>query len=121
MAWILLTLVSDEEFNSQQLVTDCALELGLFLFTGCMLVPLGSLVGFHVYLVVGNISTNEYMTQSYSGQNPFDLGVVKNCGQFLFAPQEASALAPGRKVPHAKAVSHAFRAKSSESPTADKV
>lgn len=71
----------------------------LIIFTGCVLCPLGNLVAFHCYLIVTNTTTNEEITALYSNKNPFSLGFVRNCKQFLCMPQEPTLVPPTMLVP----------------------
>lgn len=71
----------------------------LIIFTGCVLCPLGNLVVFHCYLIATNTTTNEEITALYSNKNPFSLGVLRNCKQFLFMPEEPTLVAPTALVP----------------------
>lgn len=57
-------------------------------YFGVMLLPVTQLFGFHVYLTVKNLTTNEVMnshryqhmrTEQGKFQNPFDRGILKNC------------------------------------------
>lgn len=73
--------------------------LALLVFTGCVLCPLGNLVAFHCYLIVTNTTTNEEITALYTGRNPFSLGMVRNCKQFLCMPHEPTLVAPCTLVP----------------------
>jgi len=71
----------------------------LLSFTGCILIPLGNLVVFHSYLVITNKTTNEEITGPYNGRNPFNLGFVRNCRQFLRTPQEPVSVQMQAMVP----------------------
>lgn len=73
--------------------------VGLVIFTGCILCPLGNLVGFHCYLIATNTTTNEEITSAYGNRNPFSLGLVRNCKQFMFLPSEPTLVAPDVLVP----------------------
>eukprot|EP00927_Polykrikos_kofoidii_P036152 TRINITY_DN30551_c0_g1_i1.p1 TRINITY_DN30551_c0_g1~~TRINITY_DN30551_c0_g1_i1.p1 ORF type:complete len:424 (+),score=46.70 TRINITY_DN30551_c0_g1_i1:82-1353(+) len=77
--------------------------LVLGLFTVCILCPLGNLAMFHCYLIATNTTTNEEITSAYGAKNPFNLGVVRNIRQFLFAPVEPTHVAPEALVPQLSA------------------
>lgn len=111
---MLLMLISaagdSQEFFLEDFVVNFGLDLVLILYTACMLIPLASLVGYHMWLVTSNVTTNEHMTRAYEMQNPFDLGVKSNLKQFFFVPQEASLL-EHPKAADTEVVSRSFRAK----------
>lgn len=73
--------------------------VGLVLFTGCVLCPLGNLVVYHLYLISTNATTNEEITMPYNGQNPFDLGIKRNIKQFFCRPDEPTLVSPSTLVP----------------------
>jgi len=113
MLRVLVTLGGErQEFTVNEFLVDFALEIALTLYTGCMLIPLASLAGYHTWLIANNVTTNEHMTrayENYENRNPFDLGLKANLRQFLFTPQEPSSLGHS-KVEETAAV-HSFRAK----------
>mmetsp|Transcript_16309 Transcript_16309/g.47719 ORF Transcript_16309/g.47719 Transcript_16309/m.47719 type:complete len:428 (-) Transcript_16309:1-1284(-) len=87
-----------DRFVMELVVSQPAL-LGVIIFTGCVLCPLGNLVAFHCYLIATNTTTNEEITALYSNRNPFSLGVVRNCKQFVFLPEEPTLVPPAALVP----------------------
>lgn len=53
----------------------------------------GSLAGYHLYLVVSNMTTNEDLNEVYAkDDNPFSMGCVDNTTTILCAPQRPSRL-----------------------------
>eukprot|EP00971_Amphidinium_carterae_P207536 4117909-Amphidinium_carterae.1 len=52
--------------------------MALLVFAGCILCPLGNLTVFHCYLIASNTTTNEEITSSYNGKNPFSLGLTRS-------------------------------------------
>lgn len=87
---------------AMKLAVSQPLLLGLLVFTGCILCPLGNLVAFHCYLIATNATTNEEMTAAYSDRNPFSLGVFRNCKQFLCLPEEPTLVEPTALVPFSR-------------------
>mmetsp|Transcript_10390 Transcript_10390/g.23494 ORF Transcript_10390/g.23494 Transcript_10390/m.23494 type:complete len:382 (+) Transcript_10390:149-1294(+) len=75
------------------------LGIGLLVFAGCILCPLGNLTVFHCYLIASNTTTNEEITASYNGRNPFSLGLTRNWKQFLLTPTEPSLIQPRQFLP----------------------
>lgn len=82
----------------EELAETHPMLLGLVIFIGCVLCPLGNLVVFHCYLIATNTTTNEEVTHAYE-RNPFSLGIIRNFKQFLFSYQEPSLLQPAALVP----------------------
>lgn len=78
---------------------DTFLLIGLLTFSGCVLCPLGNLVAFHSYLIATNTTTNEEITAPYHGRNPFSLGVIRNCKQFVCHPEEPTLVERTELVP----------------------
>jgi len=76
------------------LATSHPFVLGLLVFIGCVLCPLGNLVVFHCYLIGSNTTTNEEITAAYAGRNPFSLGLYRNFKQFIFMPEEPTLVNP---------------------------
>lgn len=84
-----------------ELMTARPVMFGLTIFLGCILCPLGNLTVFHCYLVASNRTTNEEITAPYGNQNPFGLGVVRNCRQFFCQPPEPQHVVLKQLVPAA--------------------
>merc|ERR1719379_931410 len=88
-----------QEFRVEKLIADYPLGILVVLYTACMIIPLASLVGYHTWLIVANVTTNEHMTRSFDQKtNPYDLGFKANLRQFLFTPQEPSTQCQKAKV-----------------------
>lgn len=100
---------------AMELVLSQPIVVGLVVFAGCVLCPLGNLVIFHMYLIATNTTTNEEITVPYAGKNPFTLGFRGNCKQFLAAPPEPSLIQARSMVP----LSAARAGKTRKPPPAD--
>lgn len=73
--------------------------LGLIVFTGCVLCPLGNLLAFHCYLIATNATTNEEITGMHHERNPFSLGMTRNLKQFFCQPSEPTLVPLDTLVP----------------------
>ncbi|CAL1407026.1 unnamed protein product [Linum trigynum] len=75
------------------MVKDCPETLALLAFSFAAIWFLGSLAGFHLYLIAVNQTAYENFRQSYnSSMNPYDRGILSNVKEALFAPVSPSAV-----------------------------
>jgi len=103
-----------QEYGSMGDSLSGAPHVVVSLVTSFIALPLvGSLAGYHLYLVYSNQTTNEDLNEIYAKDpNPFTMGGCKNAYQILCAPQR-----PSRLVPRTAKVQHAWASGAPAEPT----